>query len=106
MKVSRVVSQQRPLRSTAHPRGFTGHVAHPSRSIRQPAFARSYGESRGFGGPGEERTTRSGALVKESGEPRKDEGKIKDVKAALTSQGSHYFVCSAVAQDRLPTFPS
>jgi len=33
-KVSiRVVSQQLPLRSTAHPRGLTGHVARPSRSI-------------------------------------------------------------------------
>ena len=30
----RFVSQQLPLSSTAHPRGFTGHVAHPGRSIR------------------------------------------------------------------------
>ena len=29
----RFVSQQLPLRSTAHPRGLTGHVAHPGRSI-------------------------------------------------------------------------
>jgi hypothetical protein len=28
-----------PLRSTAHPRGLTGHVAHPIRSIReQPGY--------------------------------------------------------------------
>jgi hypothetical protein len=35
--------------------------------LRQPPFvpqARDYGESRGFGGPGEERTKRESALVK------------------------------------------
>jgi hypothetical protein len=30
-----LVSQQLPLRSTAYPRGLTGHVAHPSRAIRR-----------------------------------------------------------------------
>src|SRR6266480_5060441 len=33
--VIRFASQQLPLRSTAHPRGLTGHVAQPIRSIRQ-----------------------------------------------------------------------
>src|SRR5262244_2845319 len=48
----RVGFQQLPLRSTAHPSGLTGHVAHLGRSIRSVAQGSSRCEASFFHGLG------------------------------------------------------